>query len=287
MRVLVTGGAGFIGSHLVEELVKRGDEVWIIDNLLEGKINNIREVRDKVVFCGGDVRETLINEYFRVVYHLAAKRSVPKSFLHPKEYFDVNINGTWNILSAYGRRSRIVNISSSSAEKCLSPYAISKRTTELLCMLYPKAVSLRLFNVFGERQLNTGCVIPAFTLNMINNKTPFVYGDGNQSKDFTYVGDVVREIMEFGEGKYKKENGIFDIGYGQSHSVNELFERIGKLTNYECLPPIHLAKRQGDTDFSQSTRKMENVKYGFEIGLERTVEWFKNERRDVNAARQR
>jgi len=272
MKVLVTGGAGFIGSHLVEELVKRGNTVHVVDNLSTGKIDNLRNVKREIVFHRSDIRNNLPAVDFDVVYHLAAEHSVPKSFENPQEYFDVNVGGSWDVFAQY-QDSRIVNVSSSSAKYNKSPYAISKRTSEICAKLFPNIVSLRYFNVFGERQPFNGAVIPSFCNRMLRGERPIIFGDGEQVRDFTYVKDVVEETIDFGEGKRKEAKGVFSIGYGKTHSVNELFQKIAKILDFDK-PPIFKEERIGDIRFSQSKEIMLNPKFGFEEGLRRTIDWY-------------
>lgn len=272
MKVLVTGGAGFVGSHLVEELVKEKNVVHVVDDLSEGKWSNLSEARDKIFFYRQDIRNALPEIDFDVVYHLAAKHSVPKSFEHPQDYFDVNVGGSWDVFAQY-QKSRIVNISSSSAKECKSPYAISKKTTELCAALFSGIVSLRYFNVIGERQPNKGCVVPSFCTEMLAGNPPIIYGDGSQSRDYTYVKDVVRETIGFGQGKRKKDVGVFDVGYGDSHTTMEMFKRIAKLLGYEGAP-VFAGERLGDVKFTKSGKAIACPEFGFERGLERTVKWF-------------
>jgi len=271
MNVLVTGGAGFIGSHLVEELIKRKNNVFVQDNISTGSMENIKHLKRKIRFFKGGINTKLKWNKVDVVYHLAAKRSVPTSFKEPHEFFKVNIDGTWDVFTKYNE-ARIVNISSSSASQCLSPYAISKRTAEHLARLFPNTVSLRLFNVFGERQADCGVVVPEFTKSMLQGKQPTIYGDGEQTRDFTYVKDVVNKIIEYGQGKKTKFDGTTNIGYGKSHTVNELYDKIAKILKFEG-KPVYTEQRQGDARFSQAQNGMKNPTYGFEKGLKRTIKW--------------
>jgi nucleoside-diphosphate-sugar epimerase len=198
---------------------------------------------------------------------------VPKSFQHPQKYFESNIIGTWNVLSKYsGGSTTIVNISSSSAKENLSPYAISKCAAEQCAALFKKTVSLRLFNVFGERQPDIGCIVPAFCKHMIARKQPIIYGDGTQSRDFTYVKDVVRVIADYGQ--HSCATGVHDIGYGQNITVMDMFKKIAKLTKFNG-KPMQMSKRKGDIDYSRASEAMKQPKWGFDKGLERTVDYFK------------
>jgi len=283
MNVLVTGGCGFIGSHLVEELAKRGNIVTVVDDLSTGFLSNLNSIENNnsvdlhafISICEEKkLPFPIAQKQFDVVYHLAAKRSVPLSFKEPQEFINVNITGTSNILEKYPD-SRIVNISSSSAQYCLSPYGITKKTAELLTALHPNSVSLRLFNVFGERQADCGAIVPEFAKLMLAGKQPTIYGNGLQTRDFTYVKDVVNELIEYGQGKYKKLKGqVYDVGYGKSHTVESVFEKIANQTKFND-SPIYTKQRQGDIRFSQAYDIIDKPKYGFEKGLERTIKWIK------------
>ena len=281
MNILVTGGAGFIGSHLVEELARRGNIVTVVDDLSTGNLSNLESVEnnnnvDTDSFISICEREKLplpiAQKQYDVVYHLAAKRSVPLSFKIPHEFFEVNIDGTYNILEKY-KGARIVNISSSSAQYCLSPYGISKKTAEMLTALFPNTVSLRLFNVFGERQADCGAIVPEFTKTMLKGESPTIYGDGQQTRDFTYVKDVVNEMIEYGQGKYRKLTGeVYDVGYGNCRTVENVFDLIAKQVKFKD-KPIYAGQRPGDIRFSQAKDIIDSPKYGFEKGLQRTVKW--------------
>ncbi|MBI4141042.1 SDR family NAD(P)-dependent oxidoreductase, partial [Candidatus Woesearchaeota archaeon] len=214
-KVVVTGGAGFIGSHLAEELVKQEYSVTVVDNLFTGKKEHLKEVSAKIEFVEGDIRDiNLLKKHFAeadTVFHQAALRSVPASVAEPVPYYDVNIIGTHNVLEA-ARLSgvkRVVFASSSSVygdlielpqkeDKTgnrLSPYAISKKTGEDLCTYFNKTygletVSLRFFYVFGPRQdpkSQYSAVIPLFITALMNNQQPKIFGDGEQTRDFTHV----------------------------------------------------------------------------------------------------
>ena len=276
MNILVTGGAGFIGSHLVDELVKKGHDVDVVDDLSIGNFSNIRKHRDISEFYFLDEKVESIKRWvgdFDVVYHLAAQHSVPDSMKNPMKYYKANVLGTANMLKFFPD-ARFVNISSSSAIECKSPYAISKKAGELMTNLHKNSVSLRLFNVFGERQADLGCIMTEFAKNMMKDEPPVIYGDGSQTRDFTYVKDVVTEILRYGQGKKKKLNGIYEVGYGDSISVNKACSIMHKLFGSTALPEYG-EPRAGDIWYSRAKNKMVNPKYGFKKGLERTVKWIK------------
>lgn len=251
-KVIVTGGLGFIGSVLVSKLKKQGFKVDIID-LKNGK----------------DIRKDKLMGNYDIVFHLAALRSVPKSFKLSREYFDTNVYGTYRILDSF-QNSRIVNISTSSADNPIAPYGLSKLLGEKIVERYSNVVSLRLFNPFGEG----GCsdlVIPIFAEKMMNNEQIYIHSDGKQDRDFTYIQDVVDEIMYYG---LSKDIGIKTVGYGESHSVNEIFKIMAKYFNYKK-EPIYIPRRQGDQIHTQAKEKMHFKPIGFYEGLNRTMRWYK------------
>ena len=249
-RVLVTGGAGFIGSHLVDELVKMGYEVSVIDDLSTGKIENLqRHLDGKVKFFKGDIRDgQLVDELVGgvdAVIHLAAISSVSFSVENPVLTNDVNVNGTLNLLNACVNAGvqRFIFISSCAVygEPCylpvnekhpvkpLSPYAASKVAAEESCEVFRKAygldtVVLRLFNVYGSRQRKEDTysgVITRFAANLVYGKPLLIYGDGSQTRDFIHVDDVVeavRLVLESGD----VAGETFNVGSGKPTSINEL-----------------------------------------------------------------
>ncbi len=271
----MTGGAGFIGSHLVERLLEGGEnKVKVIDDLSEGSLDNLSGVMDRIEFSQKSILEALPEEKFDAVYHLAALHSVPKSFDRQQDYYGINIMGSHRVFEQY-RDSRIVNISSSSAIECKSPYAVSKKAAELTAQFHSNAVSIRLFNVFGERQADTGCVIPAFCNSMKANRACKIFGDGTQSRDYTYVKDVAAQLEMYGQGDFAQEKGVHETGYGDSISVSNMFNKIKELFGGEVKEPEHCPERQGDVKSTRAKETIENPEYGFEQGMKRTVEWFK------------
>lgn len=276
MNVLVTGGAGFIGSHLVLRLLELNHDVWVIDDLSNSTLKNLVKVFNKINFIKLSINDELPKIDFDVVFHLAAKKSVPQSFENPNDYFLTNIQGSYNIFETY-KSSRIINVSSSSVEFLKSPYAISKDTVEKLGRLFSNVVSLRFYNVFGEHQLNEGAVIPAFIENVLTNKQCIIYGDGEFSRDFTYVGDVAEEVIEYGLGKKRNLQNIGDnafcLGYNNTITINELFGKVCVLCNKKGKVK-HSNVRKGDVEFSRSPHAIKKV-YGFDEGLKRTVEFWK------------
>ena len=267
MKILVTGGAGFIGSHIAEYLVQRGDNVTVLDNLSNGKIQNISKVSDDINFVNGDVRDyNLVEQLVKdvdSVFHEAALVSVPESFKMQNEYFDVNVNGTENILKLakeYG--FKIVYASSSSVygnpksvpikedddRNPLNPYAKTKLEDELLAEKYSEmgvhVIGLRYFNIFGRRQSKEYAgVIKLFLKKIQQNKAPIINGDGSQTRDFVYVEDVVKaNILAMDSNiKYK----FLNVGTGFSISILDLANVCIEASGLS-LKPVHGPQLPGD-----------------------------------------
>ena len=267
MKILVTGGAGFIGSHIVEYLVQRGDNVIVLDNLSNGKMQNISKVSDDINFVNGDVRDcNLVEQLVKDVdgvFHEAALVSVPESFKMQNEYFDVNVNGTENILKLakeYG--FKIVYASSSSVygnpksvpikedddRNPLNPYAKTKLEDELLAEKYSEMgvhiIGLRYFNIFGRRQSKEYAgVIKLFLEKIQQNKAPIINGDGSQTRDFVYVEDVVKaNILAMDSNiKYK----FLNVGTGFSISILDLANVCIEASGLS-LKPVHGPQLPGD-----------------------------------------
>jgi nucleoside-diphosphate-sugar epimerase len=303
---LVTGGAGFIGSNIVEKLVNSGENVRIIDNFLTGKRKNMNSFIDKIEFIEGDIRDldTLSRAMQDVDYviHQAALPSVPKSVELPIESNEHNTNGTLNVLFAAKEASvkRVVYAASSSAygdqsqspkvetmlPMPMSPYAVNKLTGEHYCVAFHtvyglETVALRYFNVFGPRQDPTSfysAVIPKFISALLNNESPTIYGDGEQSRDFTYIENVVSANLL--ACKSEGVGGLMcNVACGESFTLNQLLQELQIImgTNSE---PIYEAPRVGDVKDSLADISKAKAKLGFEVkvdfidGLKKTVEWF-------------
>ena len=248
-KFLVTGGAGFIGSHIAEELVKRKEKVCVLDNFSSGKKNNLKNFISKIELIKGDIRskEACFKACRGVdfVLHQAALRSVPKSMESPSDYNDVNISGTLNMLQA-AKKNKVkcfVFASSSSvygdvksfpekevfSPNPISPYALTKLTGEYYCSIFSnyhklKTVILRYFNVFGPRQSlddEYSVVIPKFINCLINAEPPPIYGSGRQSRDFTYVKNVVEANLLAIRAPILR-SGVFNIASGRDYSILEL-----------------------------------------------------------------
>jgi len=276
-RVLVTGGAGFIGSHLVDKLANSGYSLVVIDNLSRGKMNNVEgRLRDpNVRFIKGDIRDVeLIRNCVRdidAVVHLAAVISVPFSFENPSLTFDINVNGTFNLLDACARAGvrRFVFVSSCAVygDPCylpvderhptspLSPYATSKLEGEKGCVNYRKqqsfsTVILRLFNVYGPRQgLNAyGGVITRFLDQARKHMPLIIFGDGSQTRDFIHVWDVTEAVLKALEIT-SAEGETFNVGFGRATSVNSLAKSVIDLTGAD-LGVVYEKARVGDVKSS-------------------------------------
>lgn len=273
MNNLVTGGAGFIGSHLVEYLVKKGETVTVIDNLRTGKKKHLESVLNMIDFIEGDIRnyefvDQIIKNVDRV-FHQAALASVPESFTNSKEYFDVNVIGTENIFkSAKNYDCKIVYASSSSVygnpieipiteehpRNPINPYAKTKLEDEILseryCLQGSKIIGLRYFNVFGERQSKEYAgVIKKFLENIYDNKPPIINGDGLQTRDFVYVEDVVKANIMAMESDVTC--GFFNIGTGSAITISHLADVIVKESK-SILKSIHGPELKGDIKESKA-----------------------------------
>ena len=305
-KYLVTGGAGFIGSNIVEKLLKDGHQVKVIDNFMTGKRENIAPFLKDIELIEDDIRnmEAVRKAITGVDYvlHQAAMRSVPKSVDNPALTNDININGTLNILMVSKERGvkKVVYASSSSVygecsvfpekedfmPKPISPYAVSKLTGEYYGYTFSETfglevVSLRYFNVFGPRQnpeSKYSTVIPAFISRMREEKPPIVESDGKQSRDFTYVENVV--AANLAAAKAEGISGeVINIACGESYSVLDIVTHLNKLLGKE-LKPEFTAARKGDVQKTQADiSKMKKLlkvepKVDFKTGLKRTVEWF-------------
>ncbi len=307
-RYLVTGGAGFIGSNIAEELVRMGEEVVVLDDLSTGNMSNIEAFLADITFIEGDIRdgERVARALDGVDYvlHQAALASVPRSIENPVLVHDVNVNGTITLLE----RSRVAGVkclvyaASSSAygdsetlpknEKMqprpLSPYAASKLVGEHYCSVYSNVyglptVSLRYFNVFGPRQDPTSqyaAVVPIFISRLLEGGGATIYGDGEQSRDFTYVRNVVdANLLAARSGKAGGQ--MVNIACGSRYTVNELYDRIRAILG-GGEDPVYEEPRPGDVKHSQADVTKARELFGFscsvsfEEGLEKTVEWYKS-----------
>lgn len=309
---LVTGGAGFIGSNIVENLVKKGEQVKVIDNFIAGKRENLSSVLDKIELIEGDIKDLAllrkITKGVDYVLHQAALRSVPKSVGDPSSYNEVNVSGTLNVLLAAKEAGvkRLVFASSSSVygdtetfpEKethlplPVSPYAASKLAGEYYCHVFSKiygleTVSLRYFNVFGPRQSlesKYAVVVPKFIINILNNEPPPIHGDGKQSRDFTYIDNVV-EANILAASAPKVSGEVFNVASGSDYTVLNLAESLNKIIGKD-LKPKFIPIRPGDVprtlaDISKAQRLLKlKIKVNFKQGLKKSVEWFKEHKKE-------
>jgi UDP-glucose 4-epimerase len=307
MRYLVTGGAGFIGSNTVDELVRRGHSVVVLDDLSAGKEENLAEIRNKITFIKGSITDIEIvrkamheAEY---VIHLAARTSVPRSVKDPIETNRINIDGTLNVLVAAKelKAKRVVFAASSSAygetpslpkvetmqPVPISPYGVTKYVGELYCQTFGRCyglenVSLRYFNIFGPRQDPSSPysgVLAKFCTAFLDETDPVIFGDGEQSRDFTYVENAVQANLLACEAP-NASGKVFNIGTGGRFTLNQTVDLLGKISG-KTLKAKHEPPRDGDirdsqADISQAKHILDyNPQVGFEEGLSRTFEWYR------------
>jgi UDP-glucose 4-epimerase len=309
-KVVVTGGLGFIGSHLVEALVEDND-VSIIDNRSTGTLENLRDFADaRLEVIEGDVAAINLKELFDgcdYVFHQAALPSVQRSINEPLAANESNVTGTLKVLIAANESGvkKVVFASSSSVYgdtielpkredmslAPISPYAVTKATGELYCDVFQKVyglgtVSLRYFNVFGPRQdphSHYAAVIPKFITALLKGSPPTVYGDGEQSRDFTFVKHVVEANVRACESR---KTGTFNIACGRSVTLNELIALLSEITGSD-VAPIYAAPRPGDIRHSLADiKKARSFGYSprsnFKTELEETVRWFERGYRAEN-----
>lgn len=304
---LVTGGAGFIGSHLSRALLRAGYEVRIVDNFSTGRRANLKEIRGDIRLSRADVRDfAAMRKAMRgvsKVFHLAAVSSVPQSVEDPVTTFDANIGGTRNILEAARLASvdRVVFVSSASVYgskqkvpfkesmtlRGSSPYAASKLIGEQLCDLYLRlygleTVALRLFSVYGPRQnpfSQYANVIPAFATRLLAGEIPTIYGTGKQTRDFIFVGDVARAFVAASRKK-SVLGEVINFGSGKQTSVIQLLKSIQTILGVESSPRFLPLKPGDDPKTCADTRKAKKLLgitklMPFNKGLAQTVRWFK------------
>ena len=274
MKIIITGGAGFIGSHLSEFLVNKGHKIVIIDNLSTGRLSNIQEFKNKLKFVKADISKIgKWTENFRnanVVFHLAALADIVPSIQNPKKYFDSNVVGTENICAACRKFSvkKIIYTASSSCYgiphkyptsesgsiKPQYPYAMTKNLGEQILMHYAKVykfqvTSFRLFNVYGTRSRTSGtygAMFGVFLAQKLKKKPLTVVGDGKQKRDFTYVSDVVEAFYK--SIKIRKNFQIFNLGTGKPVAINEIVKLL------DC-KSINIPKRPGEPDLTSANIK--------------------------------
>jgi UDP-glucose 4-epimerase len=306
--IIVTGGAGFIGSNLVRALEKY-NTVKVIDNLSTGYLKNIKDLinNTKIEFIKGNITNlNFLQKTFKdvdYIFHLAAIPSVPRSIINPIKSNHANINGTLNVLIAAKDNNvkKVIYSSSSSVygdtptlpkkedmKPCpLSPYAVSKLTSEYYCQVFTEVyylptICLRYFNVYGphqDKKSEYAAVIPKFITSVLNNNSPVIFGNGKQTRDFTFVKDAVNANILAAKSK---ETGVFNIAYGKRISINKLAKSIMDIIGKQ-IKPKYTAPRSGDilhslADISKAKRKLGYIpKIEIKEGLEETITWFQKQ----------
>lgn len=307
-KYLVTGGAGFIGSHIAERLVKRGDSVRVFDNLSTGSLENLAHLGDAVEFVQGDLQDeramAAAVDGVEVVFHQAALASVPRSVKHPLATHSACVTGTVTLLdccrkagvrrvvyaassSAYGNSPKMPKVETQLPQP-LSPYAAAKLAGELYCEAFAAAyeletVRIRYFNVFGPRQDPNSpysAVIPLFISALQRGDRPIIFGDGEQSRDFTFVGNVVSANLLAATAEGVSGN-VYNVACGGSLSVNDLLRAICQVLE-KPFDPDYQPPRTGDVknswaDISAAQRDLGyQVEVKFEEGLQQTIEYYVN-----------
>jgi nucleoside-diphosphate-sugar epimerase len=307
-KYLVTGGAGFIGSHIVERLIKDGQSVRVLDNFATGKRENLAPFGSKVELIEGDLRDPADCRRacagIEVVFHEGAVPSVPKSVEDPTTSHQANVDGTFNILMAArdAKCRRLVYAASSSAygdavelpkreaarPEPLSPYAVNKLVGEYYCRVFSccyglQTVSLRYFNVFGPRQdpkSQYAAAIPAFVTAVLHGEPPTIYGDGEQTRDFTFIDNVVHANLLAAKAP-RVDGQVINIACGERVSVNQIIRRINELLG-KNVAPRYVAERPGDVKHSLADIGEARKLIGFEPvilfdeGLKRAIAWYKD-----------
>ena len=295
-KVLVTGGAGFIGSHTVDALLERGSQVWVLDNLSTGTLRNLRRWRGnpKFHFRKNTVIQSKIVDSLAgkvdAVLHLAAIVSPYLSVKKPQIVNEVNVSGTLNVLraavkrkverivfasssSVYGNQT-ILPISESNPLEPVTPYGVSKLAAEKYCGAFHQTyglstVSVRYFNVYGQRQSANpySGIIAIFTNKLSRGLQPTIYGDGEQTRDFIHVSDVVKANLR----ALETERGIgqaFNVGTGQSTSIRQLYATLAELSNKPEMAPVYADERPGDIKHSYANMERARDILGFEPKIE-------------------
>ena len=310
-KYLVTGAAGFIGSHLAHALVARGEQVRCLDNYATGQLKNLEEIRDQIELCEIDLNDaTAVRaacEGVDVVLHQGALPSVPRSVKEPRPSHETNIGGTFNVLegarmagvkrvvyaassSAYGNQPGFPRVETMQPQP-VSPYAVQKLTGELYMQSYWRVygletVCLRYFNIFGPRQAADSPysgVMARFVLQMLRGEQPVIFGDGEQGRDFTYVENVVSANLLAVQGAATLIAGrVFNIACGERHTLNETYGKLANLLGYPHRAE-YVGEREGDVrdslaDISAAQTSLGYVpSVSFDEGLRRTVDWYRED----------
>lgn len=307
-KYLVTGGAGFIGSHIVERLAREGQSVRVLDNFATGQRKNIASFADKIELIEGDLRNKAdcarACAGVQIIFHEGAVPSVPVSVENPVTSHEANIDGTFNILmaardagvqrliyaassSAYGDQPELPKRETARPDP-LSPYAVNKLVGEYYLSVFNKCwgletISLRYFNVFGPRQdprSQYAAAIPAFVTAIMRDKSPIIYGDGEQTRDFTYIDNVVHANLLAAQAP-KLSGEVVNIACGERVSVNQIIAEINTLLG-KNVPSRYVDERPGDVKHSLADVSMARRIIGFEPvvgfadGLRRAIDWYKN-----------
>lgn len=310
-KCLVTGGAGFIGSNLADELLRQGADVTIIDNLSTGSRANLDEIEGKFEFIEADLNDdnAVIRavEGVEVVFHQAALPSVPRSVENPLDTHQACVNATFNVLlkakeagvrrfvyaassSAYGDQQTLPKVETMRPEP-LSPYAAAKLAGEYYCKVFHEVYgmetfALRYFNVFGPRQDPSSAysgVISRFIDALMKDVTPTIYGDGEQTRDFTYIANVVQANINAAQAS-SGIGEVMNVANGERVSLNQLLAALKDITGKPNAEPEYLPGRTGDVKHSQADNTNAIAWLGYEKlidleeGLRRTVEWWKTSR---------
>lgn len=308
MKFLVTGGAGFIGSHIATALVQRGDQVRVFDNLSTGSLENLAHLKGKVEFVEGDLQDrSALEEVVKeidIVYHQAALASVPRSVAKPMDTHAACVTGTLNVLdcSRLADVQRVIYAGSSSAygdqpfsskreqdlPSPLSPYAAAKFAGESYCRAFTatyglETVVIRYFNVFGPRQDPNGeysAVIPIFVTAMLAGKQPTIYGDGKQSRDFTFIDNVVAGNLAAAKAP-DASGGVFNVACGSQFTLLDLVAAINEVLG-TSIKPLFAEARKGDVreSLADITAAREILGYepviDFSEGLLRSIEYYRS-----------
>jgi len=308
---LVTGGAGFIGSHIAAALMAEGARVRVLDDLSTGHRENIEEIGGDLDFVQGSVAdEQLLNKVLdgvEVVFHEAAIPSVPRSVEAPRQTHIASVDGTFSLLVAARDQKvrRVVYAASSSAygdqptlpkdeqmlPDPLSPYAVAKLVGEYYCQVFTRVygletVSLRYFNVFGPRQdpgSQYSGVVSRFISTLLSNERPVIYGDGEQSRDFTYIDNVVSANLKAASAK-DAAGKVINVANGERITLNELLAELKDLTGKQDVTAEYREPRVGDVrhslaDITLARQFLEyESKVGLREGLQRTIDWWKSSR---------
>lgn len=314
MKILITGGAGFLGSHLCEKLIAKGHTIVCLDNFLNGSLGNIRALLNHRCFklTSGDVRdfdllEKIVSSGIDAIIHLAAQIHVDRSVIEPKETYETNVLGTLHVLELARRYDveKVIYASTSeiygSAQYVpmdekhpldpMHPYGASKLAADRMCHAYIQTYGiniciLRLFNTFGPRQKDTGYggAISIFAKRVLSDRPPIIYGDGKQSRDYLYIEDAVNAYESILDSKRPLKEPI-NFGTGKDVAILSVANNIVRLFGKKGkIKPVHVAPRPGEVRRlvadNKKARKLLGWKptYSFNEGLKKFVEWYKNYR---------